>query len=830
MKPVSKHTKSKVVSGYIILLCLCVLPIYIVFDKITQFDDSEQGVSDANRKLYLISSTMTSLYEAEAMSSAFVQTGGREYMKQCQNIMKRVRSDVDTLKQFAETTTQRARIDSVAVLMEKKIRNLDEIDRVKRSIAPDEFYKKAIATIQSGTDTTLVQMFFNTRTIRRYDTSYLTTERNVKRWFSSKTEVDTTMKITVVEELVVDTILNPVAVNTHNRDSVLKTLTSIREDIKRKTRRVNSRIRARELALISQSALVTQQLRHTLSEYEREEIAASKENNLKRELTFDKARRTVIIVACIALGLILFFLFFILRDLTNSQRYRTELEKANAYADSLLESRQKMMLSVTHDIKSPLSSVLGYVALLSDTQINERQRHFLSNMKGSAEHILQLVTNLLDFSKLESNKMERADVAFNPYQLFEEICANYMPLAIQKKLRLEQRIGMQLNSEFMGDALRIRQVLSNILSNAVKYTERGTIRFTASYKMQTGMLVFSVRDTGPGMTEEEQEIIFKEFTRLKSGSSNEGSGLGLTITLKLINLLGGNLKLNSAKEKGSCFTVNLPLPHIRKPLVSKNESKERLEPKISVKDARVLVVDDDKLQIEMTEALLQRLGVSVETTLHSSQVPNILQRKKFDVVFTDIQMPEMDGFELVKRIREAKLTIPVIALSANAGKNADEYMDAGFTGYLAKPFTADKMIDILSCYLPKAELRNIPKESVPVKEASKSEVQEYTLRNIMQFADNDEELVKQFVASFLQDTDANCEKLSRALDVKDIALCGSVAHKMLPMFRQLEVQSVVPLLEQIERSLHETDIDVPPLVFEVLPKIKALVKLIKESY
>ena len=468
-------------------------------------------------------------------------------------------------------------------------------------------------------------------------------------------------------------------------------------------------------------------------------------------------------LAVIAFLLILFFTFFILRDLSRSQRYRKELEAANRYADQLLKSREKMILTVTHDIKSPLSSVIGYIELLNNTPINERQRYFLKNMRGSSEHILKLIGNLLDLSKLENNKMPVEHIVFNPYHLFQEITDNFMPLAAAKHLELKARFSEDLDKDYSGDALRIRQILTNILSNAVKYTTTGYISFSAE-TVNPEKIRLKIQDTGSGMTPEEQKIIFQEFTRLTSHATIEGTGLGLTITLKLIHLLGGEIQLNSTPGKGSCFTILLPLGQCT--TSSSTASPETpIPPRPGIPASgspKILFIDDDPLQLEMAVGLLANYGIQAEATTSPQHLLNKLASTKYDLLFSDIQMPETNGFDLVKQIRNSLLPnaadLCIVALSADSGRTEKEYLDAGFSAFLSKPFTSGQLTALIT-HLTGISLSG-PATTSSSNPAQDIERRGYSLKHILQFVDNDREALQKILDSFVLTTREYIESVS----------------------------------------------------------------------
>lgn len=787
----SKHTKLKVVSSYIVLLSLIILATILIYKQITKLIINEETSGNANRKLFIIGNTITGLYEAESLSSAFVMTESETYLKKYLALLEETEANIDTLKGLTTNLSQLLRIDSIHLLLEQKVRNLRELVQVKQSFIPDDFYSKAIATIESGKDSLQQQINVRKRYITTVDTLYVKPDKKKKWWQIFKEDPDSIPTLSLSQQVVIDTLNTQSPVQ--NTDTVVNILKSTWEDVQKQTQDINRRINRKEYDLIRQSTHITDQLKRILSEYEKEEINHSllKQQNRERSITI--MIRIFAWIAIAAFLLAVFFIFFISRDLSRSVRYRKKLENANQYTARLLKSREKMIQTVSHDIKSPLSSIIGYIELLRHTPVNERQHYFLKNMQGSSEHILQLIGNLLDLSKLENNKMPVEKVIFNPSLLFREVTDTFLPLASAKQLELGCQIDENLNKDFQGDALRIRQILTNILSNAVKYTSQGSIQFSAAGTAGNQQVILRIKDTGSGMTEEEQQLIFEEFTRLSSHSAIEGTGLGLTITLKLIHLLGGEIRLDSAPGKGSCFTISLPLTEA--PKASGPSSSSQMPADIPGR-LRILLVDDDPLQLEMTASLLQNNGIQAETTTQPETVTDKIQQEHYDIIFSDIQMPGINGFELVKRIRQLSVpfasTLPVIALSADSGKSGEDYQKAGFSSYLSKPFTSTQL---LQC------IRQFCHISLPTQEVTLSPSPEgkgYTLKHLMAFADNDAEATRRILASFLTETRKHLQQMRQYKETQEWDAVSRLAHKMLPLFRQLEASEIISSLEKLE--------------------------------
>lgn len=826
MQPkLSKHTQFKVIGGYTLLFLLTIFSTILIYRQITKLIVNEENVSDANRKLFIVGNTITGLYEAETLGNAFIQTGLSSYFRQYMSIMDVTEANIDSLRDLTTRLDQLLRIDTISNLLENKIRNMKDLVYVKRSFVPEEFYNKAIATIESDKDSLKKESNVRKRYVTTLDSTYVKNENKKRRWFS-RAQPDSVLTVTKTQHVIVDTL----NYSLRNTDTVVNILRSTWEDVQKQTQTITKQINRKEYALIKQSTVITDQLRRILGEYEKEEINHAYLKQYNREQTITTMIRIFALVAAISFLLVVFFTFFILRDLSRSQRYRRELESANRYTAQLLESREKMILTVTHDIKSPLSSIIGYIELLRNTPVNDRQSYFLKNMQGSSEHILKLIGNLLDLSKLENNKIIIEEVIFQPARLFQEITDTFIPLASAKHLELQSKFGADLNQDYKGDALRIRQIVTNILSNAIKYTTEGSVSFTATSSTDDKQIMLKIRDTGSGMTPEEQKLIFQEFTRLKSHSAIEGTGLGLTITLKLIHLLQGKIKLQSEPGKGSCFTITLPL---RKVLSTEKRPSNisNFLPKTELSGLKILLVDDDLLQLEMTVGLLSHYGIQTDITTQPEKVLHKLQTEHYDLVFSDIQMPGMSGLELVKQIRQYPGSrfsqLPVVALSADSDKQESDYQQAGFTSYLSKPFNSNQLIQLI-CRLTNNKMA--PQQN-QVSESQLPDSRGYTLSNIRMFTDNDPEALKKIIGSFLANTREHLILLEKYQNEKQWKALSQLAHKMLPIFRQIEATAIVEILQYLEHPEKEqlTEKDMGQFTEKVIPQIKKLLENLEKD-
>lgn len=581
----------------------------------------------------------------------------------------------------------------------------------------------------------------------------------------------------------------------------------------------NSVIQRRKRTLQRLDHALSARIDSLLKGYEQETLLRARE-----EAEYQKAvrHRSATIISGIAAGAVVLsviFLVMIWRDVTRSNRYRRQLEEANRFAEELLASREKLMLAITHDFKAPLGSIMGYADLLSRLTVDGRQRFYLDNMKTSSEHLLKLVTDLLDFHRLDLHKAEINRVTFHPARLLEEIYVSFEPLTSAKGLSLKCEIDPELKGTFISDPLRLRQIVNNLLSNAVKFTSEGGITLTASFvpkgdpAFSGNHLKLSVIDTGKGMEPGDRERIFQEFTRLPGAQGEEGFGLGLSIVRMLVQLLEGHIEVDSVLGKGSTFTLRVPLYPVA--LNDTSEVNEQKNENSSSSPAQtpalhILLIDDDRIQLTLTSAMLAQSGITSVACLQLDELLEALRTDTFDVLLTDVQMPAMNGFDLLNLLRASNIpqakTIPVIAVTARSDMQREEFLKHGFAGSLHKPFMVNELFAELDIEKRETGLvtpqNHVETDAVQTDRVATEAVPASALNfaALTAFSGDDPDAAKSILESFVTETRLNADRLRQALDAEDTDGIAAMGHKMLPLFTLLGANELVALLKELEDS------------------------------
>lgn len=714
---------------------------------------------------------------------------------------------------------QNLRTDSLLTLLHEKDQNTIQMLRVLSEANDSLLSASEIEEIISEQDSVITQQRVQHRVITKRD-SLITTPKK-KGFFKRLAEVfspskqDSAVLVNTSLEVATDTILQP----TTSKDSLQQKIRMATEEKRLQRRKTIRRTSTKYQRMNTQ---LTARMDSLIKQYEEEmTLRARQDAELQQEVRMRSAR----IIGGIAVGAVLlsaFFLILIMRDISRSNRYRQQLEVANKRAEDLLIAREKLMLAITHDFKAPLGSIMGYTELLSRLTEDERQRFYLDNMKSSSEHLLKLVSDLLDFHRLDLNKAEVNRVTFNPSQLFDEIYVSFEPLTAAKGLALQCHVAPELNGGYISDPLRLRQIVNNLLSNAVKFTQKGEISLTAGY--DSSKLTIAIADTGKGMASEDRERIFQEYTRLSGAQGEEGFGLGLSIVKKLVTLLEGTIDVQSTLGEGSCFTVVLPLYPVGKSVIEDRElgnkknvtsnesiSVEEADMIPSMKVIRILLIDDDKIQLNLTATMLKQYGIDAVCCEQLEELMEQLRLSTFDVLLTDIQMPAINGFDLVRLLRASNIqqarTIPVIAVTARSEMNKVTLREHGFAGCLHKPFTIRELLITVNDGQMSADeahidnIRLIENRGFVEKVNDSIADNNYSAFNfsaLTAFSEDDPEAAHSIILTFVEETSKNVERMQQALNDREVDEIAAMSHKLLPLFMLIGASEAISFLEWLE--------------------------------
>ena len=827
-------TRIKILVGYALLAVVLVSATWMVYDNTR----SLSAVNEASERLMarrdiVDSLVFTMLETANAERSVLLGDAGK--WQRFDEALNSSAANAMRLRPLLMDTLKQQRLDSLITLLKAKRENTLLVMKELNNDCRDIYYNNKLEALHSGRDSIVISPQTKERH-EQHETVYevVKTKRGFFRRLGDafrKQHTDTVSTTRLTHQPSTATINHRLNI----ADSVANVLAEIHSEQQRASDRKQNAISSRNRQLQRVSIQLTKRTWLLI-----EDIQSDEHNALQRVVGKAMSSRRAMIVRIAVLGLLAILsaailVVYILRDIKRERRDRQRIIEAKAETERIMQQRERLLLTITHDIKAPAASIAGFIDLLSEYVDQPKAVGYLQNISGSAKHLLQLVSALLDYHKLESGKAERHEVSFTPAVLISECVAQMQPLAMEKKLKLATDVQVTESMLCRSDAFRIKQIVNNLVGNAIKYTDKGEVR--VGVNIANRQLSISVKDTGCGMTPDELQTVFNAFTRLPGAQGKEGVGLGLTITREIVTLLGGEINVQSAKGKGSTFTVSLPVKIVTNqgvhlsPLgssrlpeqeVHQQSNKctnkatsaptkgksQHLNTSTSQPTISVVIVDDDRLQGQLLTEMLQRIdGISFNTTttIHASEAIAIATESAPNIVFTDIEMPEMNGSEIMRRIRnnaevqQRPCTTKFVAMTAHEQSIMPQLRSDGFDACLFKPFSVQTLAATI-CQLTgvavrvseNSKLKTVGetennsklKTAGEAENNSKLKIQNSKLRTaLLPFTDGDPEAERQIIGDIRKSIEEYLEMIGDGSDPERIA---KAVHKAMPLLEMLE--------------------------------------------
>lgn len=714
-----------------------------------------------------------------------------------------------------EYIQKRSAADStISSLLKEEQRNLKQLSDAMAGRPTQNYLQNKVKNLNTGKDSILVHSKApQTHEAKKTTVEVLKTRRGFFRRLADAFKKEHAETLSVKQDsnrAVIDSVTTPVNV-AENVATILDQIDK-KEKVETQDHKQHINREMEELKMVS-AKLALRSAKHLSDVHQRE-----KDNMQEAIKKAMEARKHLLwqmeLLAIVAFFAIVIMIWFIWRDARKERIYRENLEAANEEIQRIMNQRERLLLTITHDIKAPAASISGFIDLMKAYVSNPQGIECLQNIKNSAAHLSHLVASLLDYHQLENGLMKVQPTSFSPAQLVAESVEGMKLRAEEKGLEISFECKMKGMEFFHADAFRIRQILDNLVSNAIKYTDQGSVTIQAQVSKIMGKptLTLSVKDTGKGMTDEEKQKVFQAFTRLKSAQGIEGTGLGLSITQELVSLLGGEIILHSTLGKGSTFIVTIPIEpapteesqEMAPSEVKHNSSLDSAQDKEGQDSAshqvtdnqkkpefanhKILILDDDKLQLQLLQEMLRRIAgdtwqvfacnhvMDALTTLHNEQPALMLM---------DIEMPEMNGMDMIAHINHTNMM--VVAMTAHDTSILEQLLKAGFDDCLFKPFSMEKLSDILGVESqPQLDVLSEPPSQHDSSSQQKTSPQ---LDALLAFAGGDEEAAKEILDTVKQELAAHLTNLKEAIEEEALSTdrIGKAAHKLLPIATMMQM-------------------------------------------
>lgn len=759
---IQARLKLEIITGYLIWVSFFVLIIHIVHDSwqkksvMEQQEAHWQGERQQTNQAFLCLLDLASTGE---LIAGWTEEDYAAYQK------KRVATVtlLQNLKTGQEDSLQRACIDSVCnLLVEKEIQMAALLQLLENMPDAGEIVHRKIPVVVSQS---------KVQATRQENTPVVETGEKKKKNFWSlfrkqeKKSAYARQREKAQKEPTPATTSGTGTVDAAVKPSVL--LYSIEKEIDNTTRNYEEILSAKMDSLRMNNRILNRHINLLVQHFEQKE-----QETFCREIRWQQETRkhTFRLIAGIGIGafvLVILLYMVIHRDVNWQYKIRTKLENSNRRNEELLRARKNMMLTVSHDLRAPLGTISGYAELLQGEKSLKRSKGYAINILRASRHVIGLANNLLYYYRLEAEKEQPEKEIFHPGRTIEDTAHTFLPIAERKSLGLTTEVT---DSDVLveGDCGRLVQILNNLLSNAVKFTRTGYIHVGAQYR--NGKLSFFVRDTGIGIGKERQEQIFTAFERGETPDEQQGFGLGLAITYKLVTLLAGTIRVESTPGHGSTFEVCLPMRETD----GRTGTAKILPEYGDLSGMRVLAIDDDRMQLDITQKMYTRYGVECDCCLNISELIEALRHNRYDLVLTDMRMGEMDGYGVLALLRGSNLgqtrTLPVLAVTAQADKKPEHFRNAGFAGCLHKPFSPEELVSVTSS------------------------IDKTNFTALMEGEENTGEMLDMFI----EDTEKELSGMRDALGKADYIRLRHIIHKAAPLWGMIRIN--VPLRELEEMA------------------------------
>jgi len=811
-----RFTSLKVIIVFAITLVIISAAFWITSRSLDDLMEIVRESSKPDSVLVKVKKINSDITGAESGVRAFALTQDERYLDPYLELAGNIQKELDTLRDLTKNKPYEvSAIDSISTLMQEKLSVYHELLSISYSQVLESALGK-MTTQFADTDSVAI----NTDTLLAVQQKDASKKNIFKRFFGSggPSKKDLQEK---ADSAVKENIKSKEQIS-----NVQKTIADIKEKESQQLKKQSKK----ELALLDKDKDITHSIENLIRKIEFDEsIHVQRKAEEANEAAIRSGSRiqTLSIVGALVLLLLIALIIY---DIAKSKLYRKKLADAKAHAEKLAKIKEEFLANMSHEIRTPLSAILGYTERMRKTNLNDRQAGYANVIHTSSEHLLSIVNDILDLSKLESGSLRLEKINFKPDVILKEVCDVLRFKADEKNISLRTDLNEIKDLTVKGDPMRLRQVLYNLVGNAIKFTEKGNVLLNVSTIKRTNSpicsLKFSIHDTGIGIPDEKLKIIFDQFSQADSTITRKygGTGLGLSISKRIIEMQGGTIEVKSKLLEGSEFTFVIPyevaLKTEERNLPETGSSKPGTDKILS--GVKILLAEDTEINRVLQNEILKDAGAIVTEATNGYEVLAKLQVETPQLILMDVQMPGMSGIEAVMQIREKlKSDIPVIAMTANVmPHDLDRYLKAGFNECITKPFNerelAEKILNLLS-----GNSVTIKKEEEK-KAAALPEGKLYDLSELQKTSSGNSDFVIRMLKIFLSSSESLLNKATNNAAEKNWEGLSSNVHRLIPSCRYISVNSMAFPLKNIEELCitHPDEIKINELLAEVLTEFE----------
>ena len=768
----------------VIILTVCIGAVVIVsgklaYESLSQIVETIHNEARPDLTLLTIKDITSDLNQVENSIRLYSLTGNGSFLRSYRQLGDSIQKKLEILSEYALPGSEEiSHIDSVSMLTKKKLLIWDQIRSLHRSKADTH---KSFTQLYSKIDSTIIKP----------DTIRFKPEPKksfFKRLFGKR---DTTTK----RPFIID--------KSKDKEVIKKEIAGIEEQITTQAKNLQTK----ETDLFKLNINVTKLLNRNIAALELSEQEHLVQKTEEADALAAQTNERMKYFSVAAVILLLTTVILIIRNLQKNQKYQKALKQAKNEAESLAKAKEMFVATVSHEMRTPINAIYGLTGQMLKKTEQPEAVNDLKVVHRSAEHLIALVNDTLDFSKIESQKMKIEQIDFIPAEIVSEIFILHKDQAQNKGIELVVKSELPEDLILNGDPIRLKQVLINLITNALKFTNQGQVSLTISGQ-KTSPTKFTlhaeVTDTGVGISQEDLPLIFEEFVQLGTDlkQKQRGAGLGLSIVKKLIQLQDGKIDVQSVLGKGTTFIIEIPYK-----AGESGNTVPKQEPKLQIPQwfgkLNLLVVDDEEFNRYVIQNILRNWGVSFDEAVNGQEAVALSRQKKYDLILMDIRMPIMDGYEATEFILKSDPNQKIVALTASS-KSAEiqKIRNSGMSAFLQKPFNEEDLVKIILELLP------VFSESEP---QISGEIQNsFNLNELERMASGDKAFFNEMLQIFIRSSEEAITKLQTHLSLKDWKSIAEVAHKLAAPAKHMQAMALYDKLKTLENqieSLSETEIE-----------------------